>query len=84
MSQVKDNSAHGSDLMSLTSLRSESDDYWHRVLQLCDQSSPTHFGLEFASQSFSKFEYLDSGTYSHVIKANDREMNETAVVFKVR
>src|SRR5699024_4858415 len=79
----KENSANKPDLMSLSSLRTESDDYWNRVLALCEQRNPAHFGLEFPSWAFAKFEYLDSGTYSHVIKAIDIENGKTPVVFKV-
>lgn len=74
--------------ISLTSLRSDDenddDDYWFQVLELCCQKNPSHFGIEFPSTSFQNFEYLDSGTYSHVIKAIGIEYNYTPIVFKVR
>lgn len=72
-----------SDSVSLASIRSESDDYWTQVLSLCGQSNPSKFGLEFSSVAFDKFEYLDSGTYSLVIKAIDLENGRIPVVFKV-
>ena len=67
---------------SLSSQRSEFDDYWYRVLALCNQHNPAHFGLEFPSRAYDQFEYLDSGTYSHVIKAFDYELC-LPIVFKV-
>ncbi|KAH7645648.1 serine/threonine-protein kinase haspin homolog [Dermatophagoides farinae] len=73
--------------ISLTSLRSDDenddDDYWFQVLELCCQKNPSHFGIEFPSTSFQNFEYLDSGTYSHVIKAIGIEYNYTPIVFKI-
>jgi len=72
------------DLVSLSSERSETDDFWFKVLALCHQRNPAHFGIEFPSWCYSKFEYLDSGTYSHVIKALDLQQQGTPVVFKVR
>lgn len=59
------------------------DEYWYKVLALCGQNNPSHFGIEYSSTSYYNFEYLDSGTYSHVIKANGIDFNNTAIVFKV-
>lgn len=59
------------------------DEYWYQVLNLCGQDNPSHFGIEFSSTSYHSFEYLDSGTYSHVIKANGIDFNNIAIVFKV-
>ncbi|KAI2805560.1 Serine/threonine-protein kinase haspin [Blomia tropicalis] len=70
------------DQASLSSIRSEVDDYWHRVLSLCHQRNPFHFGMEFPSKAFNEFEYLDSGTYSHVIKAIEHQ-GGTPVIIKV-
>lgn len=50
---------------------------------LCRQRNPGHFALDFPSSSFAKLEYLDSGTYSHVMKAIDLENDHTPVVLKV-
>ncbi|UXI22836.1 hypothetical protein NH340_JMT08779 [Sarcoptes scabiei] len=61
----------------------DNDDYWFRVLNLCNQNNPSHFGIEFPSRLFYDFKYLDSGTYSHVIKANGLEYNRTPIVFKI-
>lgn len=76
-------SAAIADVRSLGSLVSQSDDYWHRVLALCHQRNPVHFAVEFPSTAFHKFEYIDSGTYSHVMSAIDIENGNTPVVFKV-
>lgn len=71
------------ELSSITSIRSETDDHWFSVLSLCHQRNPSHFGLEFPSTAYENFEYLDSGTYSHVIKACDCEQDNMPIVFKV-
>ncbi|KAI2804071.1 Serine/threonine-protein kinase haspin [Blomia tropicalis] len=71
------------ELSSITSIRSETDDHWFSVLSLCHQRNPSHFGLEFPSTAYENFEYLDSGTYSHVIKACDCEQDNMPIVFKI-
>lgn len=80
---VTNNNANKLETNSLVSIPSKVDDFWHSVLSLCFQNNPNHFGLEFPSSMYDQFEYLDSGTYSHVIKAFDKSLGNVPIVFKV-
>ncbi|KAJ6217858.1 hypothetical protein RDWZM_009015 [Blomia tropicalis] len=80
---VTNNNANKLETNSLVSIPSKVDDFWHSVLSLCFQNNPNHFGLEFPSSMYDQFEYLDSGTYSHVIKAFDKSLGNVPIVFKI-
>lgn len=72
------------DGISLSSCNSYTEDeYWAKVMEICGQQHPLHFGLKYPSRLYRDMEYIDSGTYSHVIKAVSIEQNMKFVVFKV-
>lgn len=72
---------------SLCSALSTTDEFWQKVLDLCRQRNPGHFALEFPSTMFtSAIQYIDSGTYSHVMRAvidaNKDDVNQQGLVKK--
>lgn len=70
--------------ISLSSCNSyKEDEYWAKMMELCGQQYPLHFGIEYPSRVYQDIEYTDSGTYSHVVKAVSLKHNLKQVVFKV-
>lgn len=65
---------HSTGQSSLYSVVSITDEFWKKVLALCGQTSAGHFALEFPSTSYAAMQYIDSGTYSHVMKAVAHEV----------
>lgn len=70
------------DTISVSSEVSQEDEYFSKVMNVCQQTCPTHFALQFPSNAYTDFEYVDSGTYSHVVRATSKQWKKV-VVFKV-
>ena len=58
------------------------DENWRKVLNLCHQTNPIPFGLEFPSKAFDNLEPIDTGSYSLVSKGFDKRIQKE-VVFKI-
>lgn len=73
----------GEDTDSISSDKSSNEDeFWIKVMNICQQNNPIPFGLEFASWTYSQLEPIDNGSYSLVIKGFHKQIDKK-VVFKV-